>query len=342
MLTSTNLSGFGMAGDLVLGGSNPFGEPSVFPGGISFGSLSWDGTKFVTDGSTSTIEVLNILLGQGNDHLDVQGTLNPKWGPPGGDTQTTDDPIIRGSGVAVGTATGGTLTRTSGSWVDEGFVPGQLVMLSGQAGTWRVVGVTAHVLTLEGDTLVAGNRTATVPGSHGGITVIHGGGNAPLTITGGMVGGSGSVTRTDGLAWSADGFVVGQRVQVAGETTTRVVLGFTDAVCPPPAPGETGFPGCGTGSTMLLSGGMVASGVLTLHVAAPLRVQASAPVTLTEHRLGPTSSDESVVTVLTRHDGGSFVADGFWVGMQVWISAVAGPRTITAVDATTMTLGGTS
>ena len=81
VLTSTNLSGFGMARDLVFADSNPFGEPTSFPGGISFGSLSWDGTKFVTDGSTSTIEVLNILLGQGNDHLDVQGTLNPAWDP---------------------------------------------------------------------------------------------------------------------------------------------------------------------------------------------------------------------------------------------------------------------
>ncbi|MGB4272143.1 MAG: hypothetical protein WBJ44_07080, partial [Propionicimonas sp.] len=203
VLTSTNLSGFGMAGDLTFEGSNPFGEPTTFPGGISFGSLAWNGTQFVTDGATSTIEVLNILLGQGNDHLDVQGTLNPAWGAPGGDTLSTGDPVIQAGGVAAGTATGGTLTRAGGSWIADGFVAGQLVMLSGLTGTWRVVAVSALVLTLEGATLAAATRTATVPGSHGGITVIHGGGNALLTLTGSMTGGAGSLTRSDGLAWSA-------------------------------------------------------------------------------------------------------------------------------------------
>ena len=214
-------------------------------------------------------------------------------------------------------------------------------MLSGLTGTWRVVAVSALVLTLEGATLAAATRTATVPGSHGGITVIHGGGNALLTLTGSMTGGAGSLTRSDGLAWSADGFVVGQRVQLDGEPTTRVILGFADATCPAPAPGETGFPGCGVGAVMLLSGGVVAGGERTVHVAKPLKVQADAPMTLTEDPLGPSFGDVPTVTVLTRHDGGSFVADGFLVGMQVWITAVAGPRTITALDAATLTLGGT-
>ncbi|MGB4272827.1 MAG: calcium-binding protein, partial [Propionicimonas sp.] len=119
------------------------------------------------------------------------------------------------------------------------------------------------------------------------------------------------------------------------------VLGFADAACPPPAPGQTGFAGCGVGAVMLLSGGVVAGGERTVHVAKPLKVQADAPMTLTEDPLGPSFGDVPTVTVLTRHDGGSFVADGFLVGMQVWITAVAGPRTITALDAATLTLGGT-
>ena len=34
-------------------------------------------TAFLPTGSTSTIEVLNVLLGEGNDHLTISGTLVP-------------------------------------------------------------------------------------------------------------------------------------------------------------------------------------------------------------------------------------------------------------------------
>ena len=33
--------------------------------------------QFTTDGAKSTIEVLNVLLGQGNDKLTITGTLDP-------------------------------------------------------------------------------------------------------------------------------------------------------------------------------------------------------------------------------------------------------------------------
>ena len=55
-----------------------FGEPAIFPGGISFGSdLASSTASSPTDGGKSTIEVVNVLLGEGNDKLDVQGTLDP-------------------------------------------------------------------------------------------------------------------------------------------------------------------------------------------------------------------------------------------------------------------------
>ena len=76
--------GFGMAGDLNFGAptagsgnEQTFGEPPIFPGGISFGSVQFVDGKFSTDGAKSTIEVVNLLLGIGNDELDVQGTLDP-------------------------------------------------------------------------------------------------------------------------------------------------------------------------------------------------------------------------------------------------------------------------
>ena len=110
VLTSTNLSGFGMGGDLVFASSNPFGDPMAYPGGISFGSSA----------GTSTIEVLNILLGEGNDTLDVQGTLNPA-------------PAVSSGGTF--SYSGTTITREGPvSWGDFGFLPGQLLSISGVAG----------------------------------------------------------------------------------------------------------------------------------------------------------------------------------------------------------------
>src|SRR5262249_21731850 len=84
VLTATGLTGFNMAGPLQFSGTTSFGEPNVFPGGISFGTIRVgpDG-KLDTDSTQSTIEVVNIMLGQGNDHLTIQSTLNPGPGRNG-------------------------------------------------------------------------------------------------------------------------------------------------------------------------------------------------------------------------------------------------------------------
>ena len=79
---------------------------------------------------------------------------------------------------------GGTVTRNdAGSFLADGFVVGQLVMIENVTGSWRLIGVTARALTLaRGDKLTAQSLTTTVlvPGPHGGLTVVHGGGNQPL------------------------------------------------------------------------------------------------------------------------------------------------------------------
>jgi hypothetical protein len=83
-LTSTALTGFEMGGDLdfskQFGFSKtnppPFGEPAKFPGGISYGDISVDANgNFVTNNSLSTIQVLNLFLGSGNDNLNIASTL---------------------------------------------------------------------------------------------------------------------------------------------------------------------------------------------------------------------------------------------------------------------------
>src|SRR5260370_6412835 len=84
MLTSTALTGLSMGPGvdfsylLAPGAAFPFGEPGVYPGGISYGTIKLDASgHFSTDNNVSTIEVLNILLGQGNDHLTIKSTLVP-------------------------------------------------------------------------------------------------------------------------------------------------------------------------------------------------------------------------------------------------------------------------
>src|SRR5207302_3995540 len=127
--------------------------------GISYASISLkqdpafpsDPTKqlFDTDNSHSTVEVLNLFLGSGNDHLDVQSTLIP------GPDHNAD----------------GTLGLVS---------------------------------------------------EHGGMTTVHGGGNAPLQLIANNGGsfdtfagaqpGTYQLVRSDGLNWAIDGFAVGQQV----------------------------------------------------------------------------------------------------------------------------------
>ena len=94
-----------------------------------------------------------------------------------------------------------------------GFAVGQQVMLAGRDGTWRVMAVTPTVLTLAplaGATLPTSPSIVTaaaVPGPHGGLTVVHGGGNTALAVevsgtTTAPTAGPLTVARADGLAWS--------------------------------------------------------------------------------------------------------------------------------------------
>jgi len=436
VMTSTNLSGFGMAKDLDFGGAAFFGEPNVFPGGISFGTISFVDGHFETDGAKSTIEVLNLLLGKGNDHVDIQGTLDPA--PPVSALGTVDiDPAAGGGTLTrIGVATweefgffvgqpvtieglagewtvasfsqdgktmtlaggpalpddtdvykvigndkpvdvtgpvtvtpidgvntdGGTVSRPNFDWKAAGFLVGQLVMIGGlEPEVFRIIDMTdsadaddkPDVLTLRGDVMdagllggilgndLSGDLRLYVPGVHGGLTVVHGGGNFPLENDGPMAvandaNGAGTaddevrVTRTDGFDWTDDGYAVGQWIQIGAEGQTHKIVAFEDFTCPPPPPDETAIPNCGQGSVMVLGGLAGATGTFAdghVHVAEPLKEQVTAPM-------------EVHTNFLKRTDLGSFVADGFEVGQQVWIEGLAGPWTLTGVTADTLTLSG--
>lgn len=245
---------------------------------------------------------------------------------------------------------GGTITRSTGSWITDGFVAGQLVMVEGRTGQWRLVAISADGRTLtlaRGDRIAAASTaayTVFVPGPHGGLTSVHGGGNSPTTTVvdavrsapaAGVPGGTGLVlTRLDGLAWADSGYVAGnpygttpQHIQLAGESFTRLVLGFGNAPCSYADP----FPGCGVGSVMYLSGPVQVGTVsisVDAHVAAPVVVTAAGAMQIHADSIVRTS--------------GSFVADGFTVGQQVRISGFAGVFTIKALTSSTMTLWNTA
>ena len=445
VMNSTSLKGLGMAKDLDFGAAyggaegQTFGEPQVFPGGISYGTVQFVDGEFVTNGAKSTIEIFNLMLGYGNDRLDIQGTLQPDdavkltgtvvlaasagqfgsthrlsrpapfdWKAQGflvgqpvtisgltgtwkvvgfGDDDpmdTTDNTVmylLQLSGPAAGASTalrtviaadvpvtftgavttvpnaqndGGTVTRAGGSWIDDGFVAGQLVMIQGVTGAWRLTEVECPQPDPAPRGRPAGPqrqlqrvrpRTARRPDHrprrrqlvhaerlrHG--TLRPGVGNGV-----GAPAGTGLVlTRLDGLPWSLTAHLPGsgyfaldpyghgpQHIQLAGESFTRMILGFGNAACPFADP----FPHCGEGSVMYLSGPVYGGPATVL----PTDVHVAKPVALTASGTMQLHTD-----YLLRTDGGSFLADGFKVGMQVRISGLAGPFTIKALTASTMT-----
>jgi Ca2+-binding RTX toxin-like protein len=87
VLTETSLTGFNMGPDLVFpfvtgplfgeGAESVGGTTLVFPGGISFGKVNFGSQGVPNDSQVSTVEVVNVMLGEGNDLIKVEGTLNP-------------------------------------------------------------------------------------------------------------------------------------------------------------------------------------------------------------------------------------------------------------------------
>jgi Ca2+-binding RTX toxin-like protein len=416
VMTETTLRGFGMADDLDFSAvtGDTFGEPSIFPGGISFGKVNFGSSGFSTDSGESTIEVVNLMLGEGNDVLDIEGTLNPApfvsaqnefvFTPDGGGDggiivragfdwkaqgflagQTVeiegqaglwtitaiDDavtpagqdpndnsilvlsgpalPVLTGEQKILGidalvittitvavmqTETGGIVTRVSGSWEEDGFLEGHLVTveMDADASQYRVLSISDDGLSmeLEGNPLAnetGATKTFWVQGSHGSLTVVHGGGNMLLEITGDMdqtTTDDNILIRLDGRDWAADGYAVGQIVQLSGEANTREIVAVVDAdAALKPA---DAFGTWGTGSALMLSGPAFTDGQveLTVHVSEA-------------HRTHVTQTMDITTSSLIR-SAGTWASDGFYVGQQVWISGMAGPFTVIDLTSTVMEL----
>ncbi|HET9436020.1 MAG TPA: Calx-beta domain-containing protein [Candidatus Limnocylindrales bacterium] len=544
-MTSTAIKGLGMADDLDFGptyssgNAQTFGEPAVFPGGISFGTVQFVDGAFQTDGAKSTVEVVNVLLGQGNDIFQVLGTLDPDVavkligsiiltpraagtlgaGDPGGldlsrsqpfdwkaqgflvgqivqisgltqtwkvrafsdafDGDTTDNTVMHlelvsgvapapplqptstasytfsidgygtggkltrtaGSWAADGFAAGhqlkiagvtgqwlvlsvtdlelligfgpglvdaasasrsitritptlrttiaedipvvtetavtianndlnpadefpsdgGVVTRTSGSWITDGFEVGQWVMIAGIPGVgWRLMAVTATTLTLDRGSPLPNVPNPTpmriyVPGPHGGLTMIHGGGNMPVSTNFKLEVTANSVIRKDGLSWANSGYAqlfangLPQHIQVGGAGQTRTIAGFSNGTCPYSDP----FPGCGVDSVMTFNTGLNELALAPYSGTAKTLLYVAEPRKVSQTGAMDISVDGAAVpapTSMLTCNSCNFLTAGFKVGMQVVIGGklvngtsilelgLPGQYTIVALTATTMTL----
>jgi hypothetical protein len=109
--------------------------------------------------------------------------------------------------------TGDTITRSAGSWIDDGFAVGDVVTVAGSTSN----NVTGPIATLTDTVLTFGTTDLVNEGPIGTCTVV---GSAGLTFA--EVGGTGdTVTRSAG-SWLADGFRVGDSITFVGTASNDV------------------------------------------------------------------------------------------------------------------------
>ncbi len=353
-LSSTTLSGFGMGLGLdfstdaaYTSGKPTFGEPAVFPSGISFGSITLtppapgctspvlcQGTISNPSASLSSVQVLNLMMGQGNDHLTVTGSLVP--GPFVNDngsacTNTDGTPctfiqggltVVQGGGAlpltvnkgsfAVGGGSGTyTITRLDqAKWADSEFAMGQELMWNGTP-----FGV---ITAVSGDQItVAGSLPNSDVGADVQATIAVFGPTVTSTASFTLNPTSDTITRNDLLSWAQFGFRVGQTITVDG-----VIVGTVKSLGAAPNNVMTITP-C-TGCTLPGTGGTVA---------------VFGPSTLST---GSFTFSQSAGTI-TRGDQNSWAALGFAVGETVMVNGTDVGR-VTAISGATggvLTIAGT-
>jgi hypothetical protein len=334
VLTSTQLSGLGLPGDLDFGpnfstgNAQTFGEPVIFPGGIGFGTMQFVDGSYDVNNAVSTIEVINLLLGIGNDHLDVQGTIDP-------------DVPVKLTGTVILTAVSGGVDVTRPDpfdWRAQGFLVGQPVRISGFPGHEFIVtgfsdddltdttdNTRMHLAYLTGPVLTQAQLDG-APLEVFTSRTFTGAGADSFTVVGN------SIVRNDGGNWLTDAFTAGKSVLIDGAGPFLITGMFDDD--------EDGL-----FERILLAGLTLADGTYGGTLATVVRVVTASdvPVLVT----APITTDRTVAGqedqyggYLTRHDGGDWRADGFQEGQQVRIQGVDGAWRLQeiSVDGTTLWL----
>lgn len=223
------------------------------------------------------------------------------------------------------TTTGGVLTRSDGeNWEDHDFLEGHLINIGGENGSfadakqYRVLSIEGAIMEVLGESIASAADVSAniwVQGPHGGLTVVHGGGNLPVQTIGSYEtktdGGQNILTRLDGRSWQDDRYVVGQLIQLGDEGETREILGFGDAADFGVTTPDGEFATWGIGSVMILSGDSFGAPTtitgIDVHRSIPLRVevqiQAISRTRRTRTTSGssrwPTASSTSVTTSST-------------------------------------------
>jgi hypothetical protein len=345
-LSSTTVSGLGMPSGTLdftsLLKNKPlpsyFQEPGNYPLGISYGSISLDQNgNFSPIGNTTTIQVLNVMLGAGNDNFTVTSTMIP--GPFHNEDGTVGPMATHGGITAihgggnqllqvVGTTDAnaafdvspGQIVREDGlSWAASGFTVGQQVLVN-LSGT---LGVTTGSYTVTGFGDVSGGAGSvmflsaasgspplpTEKGATGVVSVtdylqVTATSNAPFNVPTT----ADRIVRTDGNPWQSIGFQAGQQISVTGIPGTGAVVGFDNS--------SYGF-----GTALLVSGLNLSAGNFTGTVAVTSRYQSYGQFTLSNRADG--------FGHVTRSDGTTWASAGFAVGQVVVIPGVAGNLTVT-------------
>src|SRR5712692_8402073 len=363
VVNSTSVTGFGMGPGLDFTGHKgyvpgdptrpTFGEPAKFPGGISFGSITIDPAtgNFLTNASLSTVQVLNLMAGQGNDHVTVTGSLvsglfanpdgslmsNGKFNTfvHGGLTQ------VQGGGAAPLSVTGtfdvaaGAIRRQDNlNWGDYEFAKGQLLLWNGLP-FGMISGVTTTVHT--GDTLAVNSVPTCVSPCSGTSAVF----DPSIVSTSTLILSGHIIVRADLRSWTEFGFAVGQSVTVDG-----MPVGTITALTGP----ASDF------YTLTVSGSLPATGgTVAVYDTNPLNnavrlggnnitinggggpgpgLQPPAFTAMFTEGVIDTSTE-----TLTRTDGGSWITDGFVYGMVLQIAGVPA-WTIAGVTDTILRLTG--
>jgi hypothetical protein len=212
VMTAMGLSGFGMGGPLTL---NDNGALLTFPSGVTWGSLTTDPATgaFLPNASLSTVDTLNVMLGQGNDNLTIQGTPVPGPQADGQIAAQGGLSIVQGGGAAllqlVGTfnITGSTITRTDGlPWAAYDFAVGQPLTING-VPVGEISVINGPTLTVSGNTLTPGIGVAAT------VAVFAPAISSTATYSFGK---TGTITRPLLQAWGPLGFAVGQTITVDG------------------------------------------------------------------------------------------------------------------------------
>ena len=197
-LAQTGVTGFGLAGPLTFT-STSFGEPTIVPGGISFGGVRFVGGVWVTDPLLTTLEVVDLMLGPGHDDLTVTGSA-----VPGVDISTgvvarhgTLTIVQGGGGADQITVTGGGGpgaplvvygdTSQDGLWYGGAANVLSFAVLTTQKPFQNVVGSSntfrvpiADTFATAGNDIVDAHVAGTAPGLTVGLTIYGGPGNDHL------------------------------------------------------------------------------------------------------------------------------------------------------------------